>query len=388
MSGASHSTYGRYEQDPMPIIGLFAVAAGVFFSAPALLLGMALAPLARRARAAFAALALLGAAWVALMWDSIIVEMHRAHRAGERAGMFMHVEDALAAAWPHVRTWWLLAAPFGFCLALALAVVRRRSVEELRERDERRAERVRRAAERKARRKLGVQEPPRREAAFELGRHVSGDKLLKVRRGRVFMPLARLGRTLLVIGAPGSGKTITLGRLAHGVATTSDWQVVVIDAKGDPATQRTFAENMRRAGRSALLFPQEAYDAWRGSAREIAGRLIQLIDWADEGGGAYYRDLSVNLVRLACTAPGGPPRSSSELLRRLDKAPCSCCGRDASVPGRSSDCAMSTSTPAASATARSSTPPPGSSTASGRSRTRTAPTCCSTSCCTPRRRPS
>src|SRR5439155_26863515 len=73
------------------------------------------------------------------------------------------------------------------------------------------------------------------------------------------------------------------------------------------------------AGRSVRLFPQEPYDAWRGTAREITNRLTQLIDWADEGGGAYYRDLSMNLVRLACTAPDGPPRSSAELLARIDK---------------------------------------------------------------------
>ena len=50
-----------------------------------------------------------------------------------------------------------------------------------------------------------------------------------------------------------------------------------------------------------------------------ANRLVELIDWADEGGGTYYRDLLKNLVWLACTAPHGPPRSSAELLERLDR---------------------------------------------------------------------
>lgn len=36
------------------------------------------------------------------------------------------------------------------------------------------------------------------------------------------MPPSRLKRTSLVIGAPGSGKTVTLNRIAYGVATTSD----------------------------------------------------------------------------------------------------------------------------------------------------------------------
>ncbi len=310
---------GPYEADPTPYLAMFAIALGLFFSAPALLLGIALARPARRATLAFAALAVAGAAWVWLRWARIDVEIHRAQRAGERHRMFMHPSESLHAAWPHIRTWWLLAAPLCFAVAVAIVAFRRRSVEDLRERDERRVERARQRAERKARRAAGIVARPAREVVFEFGRHVGGDQLLKVRRGRLLMPLARLGRTLLVIGAPGAGKTVTLGRLAYGVATTSDWQVVVIDAKGDPDTQAAFAQSMRRAGRSVLLFPQEPYDAWRGSGREITNRLVQLIDWADQGGGTYYRDLSVNLVRLACTAPGGPPRSSDEFLRRLDR---------------------------------------------------------------------
>lgn len=119
---------GRYEHDPMPFIGLAAVAAGVCLSAPALLLGIVLAPLARRARVAFAALALLGAGFVALAWGAISLAMHRAERAGQRAGMFMHTHDALSAAWPHIRTWWLLASPLCFAVASAITLFRRRSV--------------------------------------------------------------------------------------------------------------------------------------------------------------------------------------------------------------------------------------------------------------------
>jgi hypothetical protein len=48
-----------YQQDPMPFVALMAIAGGAFVSLPALVIGIVLAPLARRARITFALLALL-----------------------------------------------------------------------------------------------------------------------------------------------------------------------------------------------------------------------------------------------------------------------------------------------------------------------------------------
>ena len=196
---------GRYEQDPMPFVALMAIAACAFVSLPALVLGIALAPLARRARIAFAVLALAGLAWVALAWGYVSLEMHRAHLAGARAGTFLHARAAFDAAWPHIREWQVQTVPLCFTVALGIVTFRRRTVEEQRERDERRADRARRRAERRARRKVGVREQPRTEPVFELGQHVRGGRVLPGKRGRVLMPLSRLRRTVVVIGAPGSG---------------------------------------------------------------------------------------------------------------------------------------------------------------------------------------
>lgn len=220
---AGSRSYGPYQANPTAYLAMFAIACGMFVSAPAVVLGIGLARVARWARVEFAILAALGVAWTAFAWTRVELEMHRAGRAAERAGALEHPHSALAAAWPHIRTWWLAAAPLCFALGLSIAIMRRRSVEELRERDEGRAERARTRAERKARRALGVPEPQPVERSFELGQHVSGDRVLPDRQGRVLMPLSRLQRTALVIGVPGSGKTVTLGRLAYGVATASAW---------------------------------------------------------------------------------------------------------------------------------------------------------------------
>lgn len=312
----------RDQQRPSPeeTAAMVAIFAAALISLPALLAGVALLPLAKRRRVGFAAAGLAGIGVTAILWPGIAGEMRAAIEAMRKVGGL--IEDpgrAAEAAWPHVKAWWLTGLGLAPAFALAIELLRPKTVDELRERDQQRHDRRNDRAERRARRKAGAPAPPRRESGVPLGRHVSGDRLLATSRGRVSLPLSRLERTMLAIGSSGSGKTEFLLRLAYATACETEWAVVKLDPKGDPETQERFAQAMRQAGRAPRLFPQESYDGFRGSAREIVNRLVQLIDWSDEGGGTYYRDLSVNLVRLACTAPAGPPRSSEELLARLEK---------------------------------------------------------------------
>lgn len=107
-------------------------------------------------------------------------------------------------------------------------------------------------------------------------------------------------------------------RIAHDLACKSEAKVFYLDAKGDRGSAERFVSLMGAAGRKAKVFPNERFDAWRGDWRGVANRLLEVIAFASEGPAAYYRDIAKTALQLACNHPDGPPRSSGELLRRLD----------------------------------------------------------------------
>jgi hypothetical protein len=115
-----------------------------------------------------------------------------------------------------------------------------------------------------------------------------------------------------------SGKTETLLRLAWTLARTGDAPVFYLDGKGDRETAARFCGLMAAAGRSTRVFPNEPFDAWRGEAHEIHGRLMEIIDYSSDGPAAWYRDVAKNVLRLVCEHPDGPPRSSTQALARMD----------------------------------------------------------------------
>lgn len=91
-----------------------------------------------------------------------------------------------------------------------------------------------------------------------------------------------------------------------------------LDGKGDRETAARFCALMVDAGRTTRVFPNEPFDAWRGQPHEIHGRLMEIIDYTSDGPAAWYRDVAKNVLRLVCEHPDGPPRSSVDVLARMD----------------------------------------------------------------------
>lgn len=156
-------------------------------------------------------------------------------------------------------------------------------------------------------------------AGAVLGRRLAGERALPLAPGGgVIWPLADMCRHAVILGASGSGKTETSMRIAYEVACKSEAPVFYLDAKGDREGAERFCSLMGAAGRRVRVFPNEPFDAWRGDWRGIANRLLEVIQFAQDGPAAYYRDIAKTALQLACNHPSGPPRSSAELLERLD----------------------------------------------------------------------
>jgi conjugal transfer pilus assembly protein TraD len=169
---------------------------------------------------------------------------------------------------------------------------------------------------------LATGQPPRYTAADKqgvvLGIKRGGEHALPMVGARVVLSKERLCRHLLVCGATGSGKTETVLRVAWAVAKGTRAPVFYLDGKGDRRTAKRFVGLMKDAGRQTRVFPNEPLDGWRGEAHEIKGRLMEIVDYATTGGATWYRDLAKVVLSLTCQQPSGAPKSSRELLARMD----------------------------------------------------------------------
>jgi hypothetical protein len=167
------------------------------------------------------------------------------------------------------------------------------------------------------------------------GSVVAGATIRTVRhpaRPLTAIPYPRLRSHQVVIGTTGTGKTTLLLRLwagfirrgmqQYGTGAGARPLLVVIDCKGG-ADSRRIAERARRVLRGAgaaatAIWPDEAtLSLWALPPGQLISTLSDMIEHGT-GGAAYYADVLEEIVRLAVSAPCGPPASAADFQARLD----------------------------------------------------------------------
>jgi hypothetical protein len=222
----------------------------------------------------------------------------------------VHLPAPGAFLWPQLP----LAVPTGLLAAALNLAGRRQAIDpaevklQQRERQRRMESAVRRAA--------AVRDDHFGPVA--LGVQVDGDLGWADKRGLVVVPRLMQGRSRLIVGTSGTGKTTDLEREAFSAARAGR-KFFVIDGKGtDPGfVERALAGYLWGNPHARVaLWPELPMDGWRGTPAAIHNRLVAMLGWTEP----YYKDVASLLLRLALNAPGedGPVRSSAALMARMD----------------------------------------------------------------------
>ncbi|MGB3763656.1 MAG: helicase HerA-like domain-containing protein [Ornithinimicrobium sp.] len=137
-----------------------------------------------------------------------------------------------------------------------------------------------------------------------------------VSSGFVVLPAKSANLAMAIVGASGTGKTVTLQRIVMAHASAKR-KVVLVDLKGtDPghADAQIAAYRSFHPRATVMRWPDTPLDMWRGSTTEIANRLLTVHDFTEP----FYEEVAHSVVRLALDAGDEPCRSSEDFLERLD----------------------------------------------------------------------
>jgi hypothetical protein len=154
-------------------------------------------------------------------------------------------------------------------------------------------------------------------AAAALAVSISGDLPDDWRHGKYLaLPPRVAGLPRLVVGRPGQGKSVYLGREVF-LAAVAARRATVIDCKGEPgfAAEITDAYLAGRPDATVHIWPDQPLNGWTGGPAAVVNRLLSCWEW--DLAAQWYREVVSMALRLALHAPGPQVASSAELVARM-----------------------------------------------------------------------
>jgi hypothetical protein len=116
-----------------------------------------------------------------------------------------------------------------------------------------------------------------------LGIQIDGDLGWTDKRGLVVVPRLMQGRSRLIVGTSGMGKTVDVEREAF-IAARAGRKFFLIDGKGtDPGfVERALAGYLwGNPHAQVALWPELPMDGWRGTAAALHNRLMAMLGWSE-----------------------------------------------------------------------------------------------------------
>jgi hypothetical protein len=227
---------------------------------------------------------------------------------------------------------WLYTFPLMPILALVWESMRPKSIDEQHEADqEKQQEKAQLAMDSAARRisravVRGLDDPkdlaPGITTSAVLAATISGPTVFFTKAHKKLLYLATdTGASslhMLFIGENGSGKSVSMLRIAASIAAVTDWDIFFINPKDDRTTMQQFYDLMIAYDRPCRLFPQEPYNGWQGDSGALLSRIMAIPGYAEDGAASYYSDQAEVYLRAVLTTGEPMPASFEELEQRLD----------------------------------------------------------------------
>lgn len=128
----------------------------------------------------------------------------------------------------------------------------------------------------------------------------------------LLLPEQQLAQHGVLIGASGSGKTVTLLRIAYLAAKLYGYKVFFVDAKPSRTTAARFIALMETLGIHTAMFPRQQYNGWNGDGNTLLNRLMAVEAFSEP----YYKAACKRVLNAICKPQA--PTSSTDFLRKLD----------------------------------------------------------------------